>query len=116
MNAAAAAALQSKIHRAIPLSAAMRYEIVELDSTQIVVQAPLEPNINVHGTGFAGSLYSLGILSAWALCSHVIDDAGLDAELVIAKASIHYSAPVHGAIHCCCRLNTEQIQRFIAAY
>lgn len=115
MNAAAAAALQSKIHRAIPLSAAMRYEIVELDSTQIVVQAPLEPNVNVHGTGFAGSLYSLGILSAWALCSHVIDEAGLDAELVIAKASIRYSAPVRGEIHCYCRLNTEQIQRFIAA-
>ncbi len=93
----------------------MHYEIVELDSTQIVVQAPLEPNINVHGTGFAGSLYSLGILSAWALCSHVIDEAGLDAELVIAKASIRYSAPVRGAIRCCCRLNTEQIQRFIAA-
>ena len=23
------------------------------------------PNINIHGTGFAGSQYALGILAAW---------------------------------------------------
>lgn len=108
-----AAALQAKIHRTIPLSAAMGYEIVALDEAQIVVEAPLQPNINIHGTGFAGSLYTLGILSAWALCNHVIDDAGLDAELVIAEAAIRYRAPVRGRIRCYCRLSANQIQRFV---
>ena len=108
-----AAALQAKIHRTIPLSAAMGYEIVALDEAQIVVEAPLQPTINIHGTGFAGSLYTLGILSAWALCNHVIDDAGLDAELVIAEAAIRYRAPVRGRIRCCCRLSANQIQRFV---
>ena len=109
-----AAALQAKIHRTIPLSAAMGYEIVELDEARIVVEAPLQPNINIHGTGFAGSLYSLGVLSAWALCNHVIDDAGLDAELVVADAAIRYRAPVRGRIRCCCRLNSNQIQGFVS--
>ena len=109
-----AAALQAKIHRTIPLSAVMGYEIVELDEAQIVVEAPLQPNINIHGTGFAGSLYTLGVLSAWALCNHVIDDAGLDAELVIAEAAIRYRAPVRGRIRCRCRLSANQIQGFVA--
>ena len=109
-----AAALQAKIHRAIPLSAAMGYEIVELDDAQIVIEAPLEPNINIHGTGFAGSLYSLGVLSAWALCNHLIEEAGLDAELVIAEADIRYRAPIRGRIRCCCRLNPNQIQDLVA--
>jgi thioesterase domain-containing protein len=114
MNDTVAADLQVKIHRSIPQSAAMGYEIVELDSTHIVVEAPLKPNINIHGTGFAGSIYSLGILGAWAMCHHVIDEAGLDAELVIAKASICYRAPIRGTIRCRCRLNAHQIQSFVA--
>ena len=109
-----AAALQAKIHSTIPLSAAMGYEIVELDDARIVVEAPLEPNINIHGTGFAGSLYSLGVLSAWALCNHLIEEAGLDAELVIAEADIRYRAPIRGRIRCCCRLNPNQIQDLVA--
>ena len=109
-----AAALQAKIHRTIPLSAAMGYEIVKLDEARIVVEAPLEPNINIHGTGFAGSLYTLGVLSAWALCNHVIDAAGLDAELVIAEANIRYRAPVRGRIRCSCSLKSNQIQDLVA--
>jgi thioesterase domain-containing protein len=111
---AAAVALQEKIHRAIPLSAAMGYRILELDATHILVEAPLPPNINIHGTGFAGSVYSLGMLSAWALASHLIDQAGLNAELVVAEASIRYRAPIRGTIRCSCRLNADQGPGFVA--
>lgn len=109
----AIATLQEKIHQSIPLSLAMGYQIVELDSLHIIVEAPLQPNINIHGTGFAGSIYSLGVLSAWALVYHVIVEAGLVADLVISRAAIDYSAAVNGTIRCVCRLDKDQVQSFV---
>lgn len=107
----AAAALQAKINQSIPLSAAMGYRISELADTRILVTAPLAPNVNIHGTGFAGSIYAVGILTAWGLCAHLIERAGLDAELVVAEASIRYRAPIRGDIRCRCEApdNTAQV-------
>ena len=65
----AAAALEQRIHAGIPLSRSVQFHIAELDGQSIRVAAPLAPNINVHGTGFAGSLYALGILTAWAMAA-----------------------------------------------
>ena len=114
MNIAAATDLQAKIHRAIPLSQSMGYRITELADTRIGVAAPLAPNRNIHGTGFAGSLYALGILTAWGLCAHVIARAGLDADLVVAEATIRYRAPVRGDIVCRCSLTDEAVHSFVA--
>ena len=100
MTAGDAWELQAKIHAGIPLSVAMEFEITALGSNDIRVEAPLAPNVNVHGSAFAGSLYALGILTAWGLCSHLVTRAGLRADLVVAKASIDYRAPVRGDIAC----------------
>ena len=59
----AALALQHKIHESIPLSEAMQFSIASLSRESILVTAPLAPNVNIHGTGFAGSIYSLAVLS-----------------------------------------------------
>lgn len=113
MSTAEANALQDRINRGIPLSAAMGYRISVLDDNSIVVQAPLAPNINVHGTGFAGSLYALGILTAWGLCTHLINRAGLAADLVVAEAQIRYLSPVHGEIRCRCMVDDAVAKAFI---
>jgi len=108
----AATSLQEKIHQAIPLSEAMGYHIIELTSSNIIVEGPLEPNVNIHGTGFAGSIYSLATLSAWALVTHVLAEQAIEAELVVVGADIKYLAPVKGAIRCQCQLSSNQIQLF----
>ena len=113
MTAVAAKDLEDKIHRGIPLSQAMGYRITELADTRISVAAPLAPNRNVHDTGFAGSLYALGILTAWGLCAHIIARAGLDADLVVAEATIRYRAPVCGGILCHCALTDAAAQAFV---
>ena len=113
MTAAAARDLEEKIHRGIPLSQAMGYRITELADTRICVTAPLAPNRNVHDTGFAGSLYALGILTAWGLCAHIIARAGLHANLVVAEATIRYRAPVRGDIVCHCALTDAAAQAFV---
>jgi len=94
------AKLQQKIHQGIPLSEAMQFDISELTGNSIVVKAPLAPNINVHGTGFAGSIYSIAVLSGWALCTHIMDVRGMVGDLVVAGAEIKYRAPVSGEIVC----------------
>lgn len=113
MSAATAAELQQRIHQAIPLSQAMGYRITALADTEITVEAPLGPNINIHGTGFAGSLYALGILTAWGLCAHLIARAGLEAELVVAEANIRYRTPIKSGIVCRCGVTAQAVQSFV---
>ena len=105
--------LEEKIHREIPVSASMHFHIEELSLSNITVNAPLKPNVNIHGTAFAGSIYSLGALSAWGLLTHIVTERGIEAELVITKADIKYRAPVHGDIRCMCQLSDSKIQSFI---
>jgi len=106
--------LQAKIHRSIPLSEKMGYRIAELGDNHITVAAPLAPNINIHGTGFAGSLYSLGVLAAWGLCAHLLARAGIDdADLVVAQANIRYRTPVRGEILCRCEIADTAARVFI---
>jgi thioesterase domain-containing protein len=105
--------LQDKIHRNIPLSQAMGYRITELTDRRISVAAPLAPNRNIHGTGFAGSLYGLGMLAAWGLCAHIIARAGLDADLVVVEATIRYRAPVRGDIVCRCSITDDAAHTFV---
>jgi len=107
--------LQDRIHRHIPLAKAMQFTIDELDTAAIRVSAPLEPNINIHGTGFAGSIYSLAVLTGWALCTHILEDAKIDAELVVAKAEIRYRAPVTGELHCATDADASSRAAFLQA-
>ena len=107
-----ATALQQKIRRAIPLSDAMQFSIRDLSLNAIRVTAPLEPNINIHGTGFAGSIYSLGVLTGWTLCTHIMDELGIEAELVVARAEIRYRAPVNGELECSCACSEVQRESF----
>ena len=108
----AATALQKKIRRAIPLSEAMQFSIQDLSVDTIQVVAPLEPNINIHGTAFAGSIYSLGVLTGWALCTHIMDEFGIEAELVVARAEIRYRAPVNDDLECSCACSEAQRESF----
>ena len=112
----AAQELERKIRAAIPLSDAMQFSIDRLDPDKIQVSAPLEPNINIHGTGFAGSIYAVAVLSGWALCRHIMDMLEMDGDLVVAKAEITYRAPITSAMECSCRVDTEARENFINGF
>jgi thioesterase domain-containing protein len=115
VNTAAVEDLQHRIQTGIPLSQAMGFRITALTDTRIIVQAPLDRNINVHGTGFAGSLYALGVLTAWGLASHIITTRGLVAELVVAQADIRYRAPLRTDIVCRCTAAEKEALGFVDA-
>ena len=103
----------SKVHSNIPISRQMEFAIITLDTESINTRAPLEPNINIHGTGFAGSLYSLAILTAWSYASYLIDQNGLNAELVIGSGKIRYKSPIESDIECDCHALKKDIDLFI---
>ena len=109
----AAKALQQKIRATIPLSEAMQFHIESLGLDAIEVSAPLAPNVNIHGTGFAGSIYSVAVLTGWALCTHILEAFEIDADLVVARAEIRYRAPVTAELRCHTLADAEARESFL---
>ena len=104
--------LQNKIRESIPQSNSMQFSIAELASDSIVVKAPLSENYNIHGTGFAGSIYSLAVLAGWALCHHNMELFEMDGDLVVGKAEIIYKSPVTEDIVCSTSISRDEQKSF----
>ncbi len=111
-NSIACKNIQNKIRETIPQSDSMEFSITELTSDSIVVTAPLSKNYNIHGTGFAGSIYSLGILTGWALCYHTMEEFDMIGDLVVGKAEIRYNSPITEDIVCTTAFKSEQLTAF----
>ena len=65
----------------------------------VSLSMPIQGNTNIHGSGFAGSLYSVCVLSAWyTLVMHLRQSLGDEilekATVVIKSAEISYRHPV----------------------
>lgn len=86
--------LQTIWHEQIPLSKAMQMQITDFDGDVLTTQASLEPNVNVHGTAFAGSLYAIHALTGWGMMHLQLKLNALDASIVIASGQIKYAKPV----------------------
>ncbi|QYJ75156.1 thioesterase domain-containing protein [Shewanella sp. FJAT-52076] len=84
-------------HSTIPLSAFMQICPRRYDGIQFEVSAPLEPNINLHHTMFAGSIYTLMTLTGWGMLWLKQREAVVEGSIVLADANIRYHAPVTSA-------------------
>ena len=105
--------LQQTILDNIPLSGHMGYTITALSEQHIHVCAPLANNINIHGTAFAGSLYSLATLTAWGLTYHMLQCHTPGTTVVLKEATIQYRAPITSDISCNCTVADETRQTFL---
>jgi len=86
--------LQQIFWQKIPLSSYMQLQVQSIDRQQLVCAAPLAPNINLHQTMFAGSIYTLGTLTGWGVVWLLLKDQQLDGDIVLADAHIRYLKPV----------------------
>lgn len=86
--------LLSTWHEQIPLSKAMQMQIESFDGDLLETRAVLAPNVNVHGTAFAGSLYAIQALTGWGMMHLQLKLNDLDASIVIASGQINYAKPV----------------------
>ena len=88
--------LQTYLHQHIPLSQAMEVAVVEASVHQVVLSAPLAPNINHRDTVFGGSASAVAILAAWAMLHLRLSAEGLGSRLVIQRNTMDYLAPMAG--------------------
>ncbi len=89
-------ALQQYLHEHIPLSKAMQVEVKHVHTDEVVVAAPLAPNINHRETVFGGSASAVAILAAWALVHTRLVAAGIESRLIIQSNTMHYVLPIDG--------------------
>lgn len=78
----------------IPLSQFMQLNIASFDGNEFLCTAPMAPNINLHQTMFAGSIYTLATLTGWGMLYLQLRALGLHGDQVLANADIRYIKPV----------------------
>lgn len=101
---------QSLVHQTIPVSKAIGWDIESLDIHYIKAHIKLAPNINIHGTGFAGSIYAAAMATGWTLLKCWYEENHYSAELVAAEANIQYLAPVTEDFYCLATLDKSEPQ------
>lgn len=86
--------LQATWHEEIPISETMGIRISQYTGREFETHAQLSRNINVHGTMFAGSIYSLATLTCWGLLHLQLRERQLQGAVVLADGNIHYHKPI----------------------
>jgi thioesterase domain-containing protein len=103
--------LEAIWHEQIPLSKAMTLTIEDFEDHILTTRAALAPNVNVHGTAFAGSLYAIQALTGWGMMHLQLKLNDLDASIVIASGQIDYAKPVAEDIRVRCSFG-EHLDEF----
>jgi thioesterase domain-containing protein len=86
--------LQQTWHDDIPISHVMGIRVHQYTGELFETRAALNPNLNLHGTMFAGSIYSLATLTGWGLIHLWLKNSNKEGNIVLGDGSIHYHKPV----------------------
>lgn len=86
--------LQTTWHETIPISAQMGIKLHQYSGKTLETRASLNKNINLHGTMFAGSIFSLATLTGWGMIFLELKEKNLSGEIVLGDANIHYHKPI----------------------
>jgi len=107
MNDFNVAELKDYLQSHIPLVGAMELEFIKNDDTGVILKAPLSPNRNDKNTAFAGSVYSLLVLSGWSLVYSLLKRKGFSPDVVIASSTIDFLKPVSEDYTATARLQSD---------
>lgn len=101
-------ALTQFVQTHLPIAQQMGIEVEQYDGQELILTAPLDPNINDKGTAFGGSIYCVAVFSCWGMVYLKAQEHGLtDPNIVVATGDIKYLKPVAGALRARCRLTAE---------
>jgi len=101
--------LEAFLHAKIPLTRAMGLHVAESNTHRLVLEAPLDKNINHLGTAFGGSLHTLPILACYATVWTLLREAGLDGHVVVKRSAANYRAPVTTTLRAVCLRPTAAV-------
>ena len=105
--------LAAYLHEKIPLTRAMGLRVAGTGA-RLVLEAPLDANINHLGTAFGGSLHALPTLACYAVLWTLLNEAGITCHVVIKHSSANYLQPVKGLLRAVCvRPSPESTAGFI---
>jgi thioesterase domain-containing protein len=90
------AELERYLHEHIPLTRAMALSVVAITADAVILQAPLQPNINHRATVFGGSASALALLAGWALLHVRLRAEGVASRLVIQRNTMEFERPITG--------------------
>lgn len=80
----------------------MGVKVLEATRARVVLEAPLEPNLNHRSTAFGGSVTAVATLAGWTLTDLGLRADGRRARTVIRSSEIRYDAPIHGPFRAVC--------------
>lgn len=107
--------LEAFLHEKIPLTKAMGLHVAESNARRLVLEAPLDKNVNHLGTAFGGSLHALPTLACYAGLWTLMREAGVDGHVVVKRSHAFYRAPVTGRLRAvCARPPAALVKEFIA--
>jgi thioesterase domain-containing protein len=103
-------------HRDIPLTAQIGVAATHYDGETLTVRAPFAPNRNLHGTTFAGSLFSVCALTGWGAIWLRFRERGLQTTLVVAESSVQFRKAVAADALCRCTLEAAAAAAALAEF
>lgn len=109
-------ALRTYLHDHIPLSRAMAVEVLEASAAHVLLEAPLAPNLNMHGTMFGGSSATLALLAAWSVMHLKLEAEGITCQLVIHRTSTEYILPIAGLAQASAHLDEASWPSFLQTF
>jgi len=86
--------LEVFLRERIPLSKAMDVRVQSASTDEVVLFAPIGPNLNHRDTVFGGSASALAILAAWSMVRVRLRAEGLEGRIVIRSNSMNYVQPM----------------------
>jgi len=108
--------VRSKLKEQVPLITHMGIDVVAWDGSTVMVEAPLEPNLNTHGTAFGGSLYCVGAMTGWSAVHLTLMEAGHLPSVWVAKGEVEYLKPVRGVLRASTTVTGAMRDTLISAY
>ena len=90
--------LAERVREHIPLTRHLDFQIREFAADQLVLSAPLAPNINDKGTMFAGSQAALMALAGWCLTTIQAELQLPAADVLAMQNTLRYQRPVTGEL------------------
>ena len=102
--------LERLLHHEVPLSQTIGMKVHGYDGDRLELRALLEPNINIYGVAFGGSIYSLCALSGWGLLVMGLQEQeqDLDPRIMITGGEIEYAKPVKQTINAVSAFSSRQ--------
>ncbi len=92
----------------------MDMRVTDFRDGMLTLKAPLAPNVNIHGTAFGGSLFSLAALAGWGLLQMTMSGGRETENVVLGHGRIAYHLPVRDEIVVRCKLPAaEKFQSFL---